>query len=106
MGRIVVDGQSSAPAEMRLVVWTDQALSDLEDISLYIADFNPAAAARFFIRLKAAAESLAHFADRGRPAIHGTRELTLVKPYLIRYAILPDRVEVVTIRHSARRPEG
>lgn len=103
----MVDGQSSAPAEMRLVVWTDQALSDLEDISLYIADFNPAAAARFFIRLKAAAESLAHFADRGRPAIHGhgTRELTLVKPYLIRYAILPDRVEVVTIRHSARRPE-
>lgn len=103
----MVDGQSSAPAEMRLVIWTDQALSDLEDISLYIADFNPAAAARFFIRLRAAAESLAHFADRGRPAIHGygTRELTLVKPYLIRYAILPDRVEVVTIRHSARRPE-
>jgi plasmid stabilization system protein ParE len=56
--------------------------------------------------LKAAAESLAHFAERGRPAIHGTRELTLVKPYLIRYATLPDRAEVVTIRHSARRPEG
>jgi toxin ParE1/3/4 len=91
---------------MRIVVWTDQALADLEDISLYIADFNPAAAARFFIRLKAAAESLSEFADRGRPAIHGTRELTLVKPYLIRYAVKVDHVEVITIRHSARRPDG
>lgn len=90
---------------MRVVVWTDQALTDLEDISLYIADFNPAAAARFFIRLKAAAESLAQFSDRGRPAVHGTRELTLVKPYLIRYSIGLDQVEVLTIRHSARKPE-
>jgi addiction module RelE/StbE family toxin len=91
---------------VRRVVWTDQALADLEEISLYIADFNPAAAARFFIRLRSAADSLAEFAERGRTSIHGTRELTLVRPYLIRYQIRGDRIEVVTIRHAARRPEG
>lgn len=91
---------------MRRVVWTEQALADLEEISLYIAEFNPAAASRFFIRLKTAAESLSTFAERGRPSIYGTRELTLVRPYLIRYAVRPDRIEIITIRHAARRPPG
>ncbi|MBA4805835.1 MAG: type II toxin-antitoxin system RelE/ParE family toxin [Brevundimonas sp.] len=89
---------------MRRVVWTDQALADLEAISLYLASFSPRVAARFFVRLKAAGDSLASFAEKGRPAIHGTRELTTVKPYLIRYTVAGDRVYIVRIRHSARRP--
>ena len=45
------------------------------------------------------------FAEKGRPAIHETRELTSVKPYVIRYAVRQDRVYVIRIRHAARRPE-
>lgn len=45
------------------------------------------------------------FAEKGRPAIHGTRELTTVKPYLIRYTVAGDRVYIIRIRHAARRPE-
>ncbi|MFY8163418.1 MAG: type II toxin-antitoxin system RelE/ParE family toxin [Brevundimonas sp.] len=52
---------------MRRVIWTDKALADLETISLYLADFSPGAAARFFIRLKEAGDRLALFAERGRP---------------------------------------
>ena len=90
---------------MRRVVWSDQALADLEDISLHLAEFSPRAAAHFFNRLKAAGDSLASFAEKGRPAIHGTRELTLVTPYVIRYAVGQDRVHVIRIRHAARQPE-
>lgn len=90
---------------MRRVVWTDQALADLEAISLYLADFSPRTAARFFLRLKAAGDGLAAFAEKGRPAIHGTRELTTEKPYLIRYMVAGDRVYIIRIRHAARRRE-
>ena len=90
---------------MRRVIWTDQALADLEAISLYLADFSPRTAARFFIRLKKAGDGLSSFAEKGRPAIHATRELTTVKPYLIRYMVAGDRVYIIRIRHAARRPE-
>jgi len=89
---------------VRRVIWTDQVIADLETISLYLADISPKAAARFFIRLKAAGDSPALFAERGRPSGRGTRELTLVKPYIIRYRVAEDRVYVVTVRHAARRP--
>jgi len=90
---------------VRRVIWSDQALADLESISLYLAAFSPRAAARFFSLLKEAGDSLAMFAEKGRPAIHETRELTSVKPYVIRYAVRQDRVYVIRIRHAARRPE-
>lgn len=89
---------------MRRVIWTDQALADLETISLYLAEFSPRAAVRFFIQLKEAGDSLMSFAERGRPSGRGTRELTSVKPYIIRYRVEEDRVYVVTVRHAARRP--
>ena len=79
-------------------------MADLQTISLYLADFSPDVAARFFIRLKEAGDRLALFAERGRPSGRGTRELTSVKPYIIRFRVVEDRVYVVTVRHAARRP--
>ncbi|WP_439476235.1 type II toxin-antitoxin system RelE/ParE family toxin [Brevundimonas sp.] len=90
---------------MRRVIWSDQALADLETISLYHAESSPHAAARFFTQLKEAGDSLALFAERGRPSSRGTRELTSVKPYIVRYWVAEDRVYIVTVRHAARRPE-
>jgi len=89
---------------VRRVIWSDQALADLEAISLYLADFSPRAAKRFFIQLKEAGDSLALFAERGRPSGRGTRELTSMKPYIVRYAVTEDGVYIVTVRHAARRP--
>lgn len=89
---------------MRRLIWSPDALRDLMEIQRYIAEFNPGAAERFFIRLKAAGDSLADFSERGRDSGRGRREHVLVKPYIIRYVVRGDEVRIMTIRHSARRP--
>lgn len=90
---------------MGRVVWSDEALDDLEHIGRYIAEFNPAAAGRLLVKLKAAGEALTEHPDRGRPAFSGTRELTTVSPYIIRYWIEGDEVVIAHVRHGAQRPE-
>jgi len=90
---------------MRRLIWSPDALRDLIDIQSYLAEFNPAAAARFFVRLKAAGDSLAEFSDRGGSIGRGRRELVIVKPYVIRYIVLDDEVRILSIRHSGLRPQ-
>lgn len=104
MGRVVGYGQSFASSQMRRVVWTDYALDELVSIHDYIADFNPAAARRFVIKLRAAGESLNQYSEHGRLGTNGVRELVIVRPYVIRYRVHRDRVEILDVRHSARRP--
>jgi addiction module RelE/StbE family toxin len=90
---------------VRRVVWTEPAVAALIGIRAYIGQFNPAAAARFVSRLVQAGDSLAEFAERGRPRLQGGRELVVVRPYLIRYRIAGDVVFILRVRHGARRPE-
>ncbi len=52
-------------------------------------------------RLLEAAESLSEFSDRGRP-IDGNRELTVIRPYIIRYRVARDAVFILRVRHGAR----
>ncbi|MBX3484653.1 MAG: type II toxin-antitoxin system RelE/ParE family toxin [Phenylobacterium sp.] len=89
---------------MRGVVWSPRALVDLAAIEGYVASFNPLAARALADRLISAANGLVEFPERGVPASRGTRHLTIVRPYLIRYRVRADRIEIVTIRHGARRP--
>jgi plasmid stabilization system protein ParE len=70
-----------------------------------VGEFKPLAAQRLAGRLKSTAASLAEMPGRGRQIRGGRRELTNVAPYLIRYRINGDRVEILTIRHGARRPD-
>ncbi|MDP3675007.1 MAG: type II toxin-antitoxin system RelE/ParE family toxin [Novosphingobium sp.] len=90
---------------MRKIVWTDEAVGHLEAIVAYIAAFNPAAASQFGERLIALADSLAEFPDRGRDAGDGRREMTTVRPYVLRYRVEPERVIILRIRHAARLDE-
>jgi addiction module RelE/StbE family toxin len=90
---------------LREIVWTDEAISHLEAIVAYIAAFNPSAADRLGWRLSEAADSLAEFSDRGRKALNGTREMTVVWPYVLRYRVEADRVVILRIRHGARKEE-
>ncbi|MFZ5669496.1 MAG: type II toxin-antitoxin system RelE/ParE family toxin [Pseudomonadota bacterium] len=85
------------------VVWTERSIGDLEDIRSYVASDRPRAATRLATRLFNAGQSLEHFPRRGRPIGDNWRELTSVRPYLIRYRIRDDVVEILTIRHGARR---
>lgn len=87
------------------VVWTRRAANDVLSIRAYIGQFNPLAAQRMAESLVAAGESLHLFPERGRPIGRGRRELTIVWPYLIRYRVKDGRVDILTVRHGARRPE-
>ena len=87
---------------MRKIVWTEEAVANLEAIAEYIAAFNPAAAERLATRLIELADSLAEFSDRGRDAGGGRREMTIVWPYVLRYRVEGDRVVILRIRHGAQ----
>ena len=91
---------------MRTIVWTDEAVGHLEAIVAYIAAFNPTAANRFGERLIAVADSLAEFPDRGRDVGDGRREMTTVRPYVLRYRVDDERVIVLRIRHAARESDA
>ena len=90
---------------MAKVVWSDRAVSDVENIKAYIAQFNPSAADRMAGRLVAAALQLESVPAIGRATTRGRRELAIVTPYLIRYRITGDRVTILEVRHGARRPD-
>lgn len=91
------------------IVWTDDAVANVEAIFTYIATFNPAAADHIVERLIAVADSLATFPNRGRDAGDGRREMTTVWPYVLRYRVTDDVVTILRVRHGARdeeRPES
>ncbi len=89
---------------MRRVIWTPQAVADLRNARSYIEDFNPLAAQKLATRLWTAAESLGEQPERGRSIGRGRREFTNVRPYLIRYRLKGGAVEILAIRHGARKP--
>ncbi|MBS0504445.1 MAG: type II toxin-antitoxin system RelE/ParE family toxin [Proteobacteria bacterium] len=90
---------------MRKIIWTDEAVANLDAIVAYIAEFNPAAARRLAARLIELADGLAEFSERGRDVGFGRREMTIIRPYILRYRVDPDRVLILRIRHSARQDD-
>lgn len=90
---------------MSEVIWTERALAHLEAIRAYINQFNPQAARRVAESLKVLGDSLSHFPHRGR-RVPGTdmRELVSTFPYIIRYHIDGDKVVILRVRHTSRRP--
>lgn len=87
------------------VVWTRRALADLEAIRIYVGEFSPLASQRFARRLVEAGEALRAQPERGRAIAGGRRELTIIAPYLIRYRVRADAIEILTVRHGARAPD-
>jgi len=85
---------------MARVVWTREALANLELIRAYIQQFNPGAAQRMARRLIEAGDSLRTFPERGRPVANGRRELPTVPPYIIRYRVEGEDVLILRIRHG------
>lgn len=87
------------------VVWRAGARDDRRRIFGYLAERNPAAAARLIEALILAADGLGSFPDRGRPGqAPGTRELATVYPYLLVYEV--DRVagvvRILRVWHGAQ----
>jgi toxin ParE1/3/4 len=105
MGNVQCVAPPKAGAALSEVIWTEPALAHLEAIRVYIEQFNPMAARDVATSLKELGDSLAAFPHRWRPVRGaGLRELVSTYPYIIRYYIDGDRVVILRVRHTSRRP--
>ncbi len=86
------------------VIFAPAAIADLVSIRTYIGKFNPAAAGRMAARLLEAGQSLHEFPERGRPIGRNRREWAIIPPYVIRYRIKGDVVEIIRVRHGKQKP--
>jgi toxin ParE1/3/4 len=85
------------------VIWTRDALRDIDRAYRYIAEHNPVAARRVADALLAAGDSLSEMPRRGRPGLQaGTRELVSEYPYVIVYRV-DDAVRIIRVWHGAQK---
>jgi plasmid stabilization system protein ParE len=86
---------------VKLVV-AREAVADLERLHAFLVNKNPRAAQRAVAAISNALHSLDVFPDRGRPSgIAGARELVVPfgrLAYVVRYAHLAERDEIVILR--------
>ncbi len=93
----------------RKVHLSQQARRDIEQAYLYIRQDAPQRAANWRKRLQAAIQSLQAFPERHSvlfDAVAAGREVRQMSfgVYLVLYSVEADRVDVLTVRHGARRP--
>ena len=90
---------------MTRVIWTRQAVEDVEAIKAYVARDSVRYAALLTEQIVAAVDRLESFPESGRvvPEI-GDRLLreVIFGAYRIVYRIQPEAVEVVAVHHAAR----
>ena len=90
------------------VVYTPQALRNLDNAYTYIFADNPDAAARTLAIVRAALKTLESHPEIGRPGrVEGTRELRLAgSPFILVYRQKEQRLEIIDILHSSRSYPG
>jgi toxin ParE1/3/4 len=89
--------------------WTKRAERDLDEISAYIGQDNPAAAARVILELIDQVEAqLPAQPAIGRPGrVLGTRELVIGGlPYIVPYRVREQDIEILRVLHTSRRWPG
>jgi addiction module RelE/StbE family toxin len=87
------------------VRWLRSALANLAQEAAYIAEENPAAAARVVGAIQKAVAHLADHPGLGRPGrVPGTRELVVLRtPYIVPYRVRNDTVEILRVFHAVRK---
>jgi toxin ParE1/3/4 len=88
------------------IVWSSEALDDLDSLRAFIGKDSPKAARDMALRIVTSVERLLEpHPEIGRPGrIAGTRELVIANtPYVVPYRIDADVVFVLRVYHSARR---
>jgi len=85
--------------------WTPYAQADLVAIHEYIAQDSPLEATRMVNRLIGRVRQLRTFAHSGRrvPEAQDAEVRELIQtPYRVIYRALPNRIEIITVMHTAR----
>ncbi|RFB78487.1 type II toxin-antitoxin system RelE/ParE family toxin [Methylovirgula sp. 4M-Z18] len=88
------------------IVWSDEALDDIEQLRTYIAQDNPHAARRVAIAIvDAVTKMLPSNPEIGRPGrVSGTRELVIPRlPYIVPYRVRNETIQVLRVYHGARK---
>lgn len=87
------------------IAWTPAAADDLERISDYLLEQNPAVATKIVRQIYTAINPLKRFPSLGRPGRkEGTRELVVSSlPYIIIYEVLGQTIRIARILHGAQR---
>lgn len=87
-----------------MILWTDEALSEIEAIVEYITAYNPVAAQALADRIFDTVETqLPDHPQSGRPGrVQSTRELIVHRSYIVAYRVANETVEILTVRHAAR----
>jgi toxin ParE1/3/4 len=87
------------------VIWSEQALLDVEHIRDYIVQDSPAYAQPFIERLLHATRHLPAFPESGRPMPEANspsiREV-IYQGYRIVYRLRSDTIEIVMVAHGSR----
>ena len=85
--------------------WTRGAVADLAEIGEFIERENFAAAGRVLQSICDQVRLLANQPILGRPGrTEGTRELVHVRyPYIVAYRVHNEDIEILAVRHTARR---
>ena len=89
------------------IVWTDEALGDLEEIlAYYDLEVGPATAEAVRDRIVSEIGALLTFPERIRAGdcVPGAREIVVRRlPYVVFVKVVPDGVVVLNVVHSARK---
>lgn len=88
------------------VVYTDEAISELDAILGYIHEHYPGIVPRFQTRLRTATARVGAWPESAPPVHHypHVRSVTLAPyPYRLFYRVKSDRIEILHVRHTARR---
>jgi toxin ParE1/3/4 len=92
------------------ILWSPEAVEDLNSLRAYIAQDDPSAARRVALDIMHSIEQLLPDTPQtGRPGrVPGTRELVIPKtPFIVPYRLQRNVVQILRVYHGARRwPES
>ena len=88
------------------IIWLRKALRNLDEEASHIAEDDPKAASLTVERIMHALDLLAGQPALGRPGrVPGTRELPVARTrYLIPYRVRSNRIEILRVFHTSRKP--
>ena len=91
---------------MAVVLWTQRAEQDLEEIlAYYIEEAGMRVGQSIYTRIRANVETLKQFPERARPGrVVGTRECVIARlPFVAVIQVEGDRAIVLNVLHTARK---
>ena len=105
LGQNTRASRSQAVVDMN-IIWSPEAIEDLNSLRVYISEDDPSAARRVGLHIIRNIEQfLPDHPHLGRPGrVPGTRELAIPKtPYIVPYRLRNKTIHILRIYHNARR---